>query len=53
MSIRGTFSESIDLEVTIEYDKGDAMQICTVLGHIYQVTFGRVLLSRLFRHLSN
>ena len=53
MSIRGTFPDSIDLVVTIEYDKGDIMQICTVLGHVYQVTFERMLWNRLCRHLSN
>ena len=35
MSIRGTISNSIDLAVTIESDKGDVMQIWKVLGHVY------------------
>ena len=53
MSIRETFSDSINLEVIDEYDQGDMMQISTVLGHVYHVAFRRVLSKRPFRHLSN
>ena len=34
MSIRGTFSKSIDLPVINEYDKGGVMQIWKVLAHV-------------------
>ena len=37
MLIRGTFSNSIDLAVINELDKGDVMQIWTVLGHLYHL----------------
>ena len=39
MSIRETFSNSIDFVVTNEYDKGAVMQVSTVLGHVYYVAF--------------
>ena len=37
MWIRETFSNSIDLSVINEYDKGAVMQIWTVLGHVYHL----------------
>ena len=37
MSIRETFSNSIDLSVINEYDKGAVMQIWTVLAHVYHL----------------
>ena len=37
MSIRGTFSNSIELAVINGYDKGDVIQSWTVLGHVYHV----------------
>ena len=37
MSIRETFSNSIDLAVINESDKGDVMHIWTVLGHLPHV----------------
>ena len=43
MSIRETFSNSIDLSVVKEYDKSAVMQISTVLGHVYHVACRRVL----------
>ena len=48
MSIRETFSNSIDLEAINEYDKGAMMQISTVLGDVYDVAFWRVLWSGTF-----
>ena len=41
--MREAFSNSIYLTVINEYDKGALMQISTVLGHIYNVAFRRVL----------
>ena len=43
MSMRETFSNSIDLAVINEYDKGDMIQISTVLGHFDHVAYRRVL----------
>ena len=43
MSIRDTFSNSISLAVTNESDKGAAMQISTVFGHVYHVSCQRVI----------
>ena len=37
MSIRAPFSNSIDLVVINEYDKGAVKQISAVLGHVYHV----------------
>ena len=53
MSIRETFSNSISLPVTNEYDKGAVMKISTVLS-----TFTTLLVEAssemgLFRHLSD
>ena len=48
MSIRETFSNSIDLAVINEYDKDAAIQISTVLLHVYHVACGRVLSKRAF-----
>ena len=49
MSIRETFSNSIDFAVINEYDKDAVMQIWTVLGHVYHVACWRVVLRGLFR----
>ena len=43
MSIRETFSNSIDLAVINEWDKRAVREISTVLGHVYSVSFRRVL----------
>ena len=43
MPIRGTFFKSIGLTVINEYDKGDVMQIWTVLGHVCHADCRRVL----------
>ena len=43
MSIRGTFSDSMDLAVMNEYNKRDVMQICTVLWHFCHVACQKVL----------
>ena len=43
MSMRETFSNSIDLAVINEYDKGDLIHISTMLTHIYDVACRRVL----------
>ena len=48
MSINETFSNSIDLAVINEYDKGAMMQISTVLWHVYHVPCQRVLSNRTF-----
>ena len=48
MSIRETFSNSIDLALINEYDKGAVMHIWTVLGHVYHVSFRRVLWNETF-----
>ena len=48
MSIRETFSNSNDLAVMDEYDKGTVRQVSTVLGHDYYVAFRRVLSSGTF-----
>ena len=48
MSIRGTFSNSIDFAVMNEYDKGDVMQIPTVFGHVYGVACRRVVANGTF-----
>ena len=53
MSIRETFSNSVDLAVMNEYDKGAVMWISTVLGHVYHVACRRVVWNRIFRHLSD
>ena len=39
MSIRKTFSNSIDLSEMNEYDQDAVMQISTVLGHVCHVVF--------------
>ena len=43
MSITETFSNSIDLEVINEKDKGAVMGISTVLQHVYHVADQKVL----------
>ena len=43
MSETETFSNSIDLGVTNEYDKDAAMQISVVVWHVYHVACRRVL----------
>ena len=43
MSIKETFSNSIDLAVLNESDQGSVMQLPTVLGHVYHVACRRVL----------
>ena len=43
MSTRETFSNTILLPVTNEYDKAAVIQISTVFGHIYHVACRRVL----------
>ena len=43
MSIRETFSNSIDLAVSNEYDKGAGTQISKVLRNFYHAGFRRVL----------
>ena len=43
MSITETFSNSINLAVINESDKGAVMHISTVLGHVYHVACQRVL----------
>ena len=48
MSIRETFSNSIELTGIGKYDKGDVMQIWTVLGHVYYVASRRGSLKRHF-----
>ena len=53
MSITETFSNSIDLGVINESDKGDLMQIWTVLGHVYHLLVKRFSKTGLFRYLSN
>ena len=52
MSIRETFSNSIDLAVINEYHKGAVMQIWKILSHVYYVASQRVLSNGFFRHLS-
>ena len=47
-SIRETFSNSLDLAVINEYDKGAVSQISTVPWHIYHVQYRRVHLNRTF-----
>ena len=37
MTIRETFSDSMDLEVINEFEKGGVTQISKVLGHVYDV----------------
>ena len=37
------FSNSIDLAVINEYDKGAVMQISTVLGHVYHIACRSIL----------
>ena len=37
MSIRETFSNSINLAMINEYHKGAVMNISTVLGHVYHL----------------
>ena len=51
--MRETFSNSVDLAVMNEYDKGAVMWISTVLGHVYHVACRRVVWNRIFRHLSD
>ena len=48
MSRRKTFSNTISMPVTNEYDKGAVMQISTVLVHIYHVACQKILLSGTF-----
>ena len=48
MSIRETFSNSVDLAVSNEYVKVDVMQISTVLGPVYLVASQRVLWNATF-----
>ena len=43
MSMRQTFSSSVDLIVINEYGEVSVMQILTVLGHVYHVACQRVL----------
>ena len=43
MSIREIFTNSVDLKVINEYDKGAATQISKVIGNVYHVACGRVL----------
>ena len=43
MSVTEAFSNSIDLEVINEYDKGTVIQISMVLGLVYHVACQRVL----------
>ena len=43
MSIIETFSNSVSLPVTNEYDKDAVMQISTVLGHVYHIALRSVL----------
>ena len=43
MSITEAFSNSINLVVISQLDKGAVMQISAVLGHVYLVACGRVL----------
>ena len=53
MSIRQTFSNSIDFTVGNKYDKRPVMEILAVLGHVYHVLVERSSETGLFRHLSN
>ena len=46
MSIRGTFYNSYS--VINEYDKDAVMEISTMLGPVYHVACGKVLLNRTF-----
>ena len=48
MSVIETFSRSISLPVTSEYDKGAVMQISTVFGHVYHDACWRVLSNRTY-----
>ena len=43
MSIRESFSNSIDLALINEYDKGAVMEISEVLGHVYHIPSRRGL----------
>ena len=52
MWIRETFSNSIDLRVIDKYDKGEVMQIRTVLGKVTKVLVDGSSQTWLFRHLS-
>ena len=53
MSIRETFSNTISLPGTNEYDQGTLMQISTVLGHVYHIPIEGSSETGLFRHLSD
>ena len=48
MSIRETFSNSINLAVTNESDKGAVMQIWIMLGHVYHVDCRRIFWNETF-----
>ena len=52
ISIRKTFSNTISLPVTNEYNKGAVMQISTVIGRVYHLLFKGFSETGLFRHLS-
>ena len=43
MSIKETYSNSISLTVTNEYDRGAVMQISTMLVLIYHIAYGSIL----------
>ena len=43
MSKTETFSNSIDLVLISQYDKGAVMQISTVVRHIYLVAYQRII----------
>ena len=48
MSIKEGFSNSLDLAVINENNKGALMKISTVLGHIYHVACQKNLLNETF-----
>ena len=48
MSIRETFSNSIDLALINESDRGAVMQISTMLGHVYHIAYGSIMGSGTF-----
>ena len=53
MSIRQTFSSTISVPVTKQYEKGAVMQISIVLGHVTILLVEASSETGLFRQLSN
>ena len=53
LSIREAFSNSTDLAVIKEYDKGAVTQISTFLWPVYHIACRKLLWDETFRHLSD